>query len=37
MDFNHEYLHHIYQPCMPHILEALNSHANQTKTEDYTS
>lgn len=37
VDFNREYLHHIYQPCMPHILEALNSQANQTKTEDYTS
>ncbi|KAJ5813065.1 hypothetical protein N7447_010088 [Penicillium robsamsonii] len=41
MDFNREYLHHIYQPCMPHVLEALNAQANQTgiinKTEDYTS
>ncbi|KAJ6183905.1 hypothetical protein N7519_005206 [Penicillium mononematosum] len=36
VDFNREYLHHIYQPCMPHILEALNSQA-RTKTEDYTS
>ncbi|KAK0389003.1 hypothetical protein NLU13_2580 [Sarocladium strictum] len=24
-DFNLEYQHHIYQPCLPHILEALNS------------
>lgn len=23
-DFNMEYLHHIYQPCLPHILEAFN-------------
>ncbi|CAI7649230.1 unnamed protein product [Penicillium crustosum] len=37
VDFNREYLHHVYQPCMPHILEALNSQANLTKTEDYTS
>ena len=25
VDFNREYLHHIYQPCMPHVLAALNS------------
>ncbi|KAG0153655.1 hypothetical protein PDIDSM_2309 [Penicillium digitatum] len=37
VDFNREYLHHLYQPCMPHILEALNSQANQTRTENYTS
>ncbi|KAJ5479838.1 hypothetical protein N7530_005347 [Penicillium desertorum] len=37
VDFNREYLHHIYQPCIPHILEALNSQANKTKTEDYAS
>lgn len=24
-DFNLEYLHHIYQPCLPHILGALNT------------
>ncbi|KAJ5239117.1 hypothetical protein N7468_003736 [Penicillium chermesinum] len=24
-DFNREYLHHIYQPCMPQILGALNN------------
>ncbi|KND91825.1 hypothetical protein TOPH_03368 [Tolypocladium ophioglossoides CBS 100239] len=24
-DFNLEYLHHIYQPCLPHILEAFNA------------
>ncbi|KAF4978470.1 hypothetical protein FZEAL_5156 [Fusarium zealandicum] len=23
-DFNLEYSHHIYQPCLPHVLEALN-------------
>lgn len=36
VDFNREYLHHIYQPCMPHILEALNSQT-RSKTENYTS
>ncbi|PWY69107.1 alkaline phosphatase-like protein [Aspergillus heteromorphus CBS 117.55] len=24
VDFNREYDHHIYQPCMPHILDAFN-------------
>ncbi|KAF6830579.1 sulfatase domain protein [Colletotrichum plurivorum] len=24
-DFNLEYLHHIYQPCLPHIFDALNT------------
>ncbi|CDM31346.1 hypothetical protein DTO013E5_8 [Penicillium roqueforti] len=37
VDFNREYLYHIYQPCLPHILEALNAQANRTKTEDYTT
>lgn len=32
VDFNREYLHHIYQPCMPHILEALNAQINTTHT-----
>ena len=25
VDFNKEYLHHIYEPCMPHIFDALNA------------
>lgn len=40
VDFNKEYLYHIYQPCMPHILEALNSQTNKTKhpkLDDYKS
>jgi hypothetical protein len=40
VDFNKEYLYHIYQPCMPHILEALNAQANKTeniKPDDYTT
>jgi hypothetical protein len=40
VDFNKEYLYHIYQPCMPHILEALNAQANRTqnfKADDYTT
>ncbi|KAM5374705.1 hypothetical protein ACJZ2D_006349 [Fusarium nematophilum] len=32
-DFNLEYSHHIYQPCLPHILEALNkAEGTQTTT-----
>ncbi|KAJ5537250.1 hypothetical protein N7513_010436 [Penicillium frequentans] len=31
VDFNREYLHHIYEPCMPHILNALNMMPNVTK------
>lgn len=36
-DFNREYLHHIYQPCMPHILQALNAQSNGPKTDNFTS
>ncbi|KAK7426228.1 hypothetical protein QQZ08_007258 [Neonectria magnoliae] len=31
-DFNLEYSHHIYQPCLPHVLEALNR-AEDAETE----
>lgn len=35
---NLEYSHDIYQPCLPHILEALNNQPNITsETEDWTS
>ncbi|KAJ5102260.1 hypothetical protein NUU61_004482 [Penicillium alfredii] len=38
MDFSREYNYHIYQPCMPHILGALNTQLNNTPTTDnYTS
>lgn len=31
-DFNIEYSHHIYQPCLPQIFEALNSIDDKNKT-----
>lgn len=35
---NHEYHHDAYQPCLPHILEALNAQPNRTtETEDWSS
>ncbi|KAJ5690745.1 hypothetical protein N7462_005137 [Penicillium macrosclerotiorum] len=40
VDFNREYLHHIYEPCMPQIFNALNSLSNtssEAKTNDYTT
>jgi len=41
VDFNREYLHHIYEPCMPQLLSALNSLSNNTKgtntSDDYTT
>jgi hypothetical protein len=30
VEANLEYLHDIYQPCLPHILEALNNQPNIT-------
>ncbi|KAJ5584914.1 uncharacterized protein N7459_004714 [Penicillium hispanicum] len=33
VDFNQEYHHHIYEPCMPHILTALNEMHNTPKAE----
>ncbi|CAG7922239.1 unnamed protein product [Penicillium olsonii] len=37
VDFNQEYLYHIYQPCMPHILNALNGQINQTVSYSNTT
>jgi hypothetical protein len=41
VDFNREYLYHIYQPCLPHVLEALNTQFNETENatenDNYTS
>ncbi|XHG02953.1 hypothetical protein AWENTII_006272 [Aspergillus wentii] len=44
VDFNKEYLHHIYQPCMPHIFDAISAQYNGTdktketnRTDDFTS
>jgi hypothetical protein len=35
---NLEYRHDIYQPCLPHIFEALNAQPNRTtETEDWTA
>ncbi|KAL2833138.1 alkaline-phosphatase-like protein [Aspergillus pseudoustus] len=35
-DFNREYKYHIYQPCMPHVLNALSHQTDITeKNEDY--
>ncbi|KAF7165035.1 hypothetical protein CNMCM5623_009387 [Aspergillus felis] len=31
-DFNREYKHHIYQPCMPHVLNALNHQIDLVNT-----
>lgn len=36
VDFNHEYEHHIYQPCMPHILDVLSAGTNNSKSNDFT-
>ncbi|KPM42774.1 hypothetical protein AK830_g3784 [Neonectria ditissima] len=37
-DFNLEYSHHIYQPCLPHVLDALNKvGAVDTETTDRDS
>jgi arylsulfatase A-like enzyme len=37
-DFNREYKHHIYQPCMPHVLNALNHQIDVgNTTQDFTS
>lgn len=41
VDFNREYLHHMYEPCMPQLLSALNSLSNNTKvakkSDDFTT
>ncbi|RFU71995.1 sulfatase domain [Trichoderma arundinaceum] len=40
-DFNAEYTHHIYQPCLPHIFDAMNlglgNSSKDTKKDDFTS
>lgn len=37
-DFNVDYQYHIYQPCMPQIIDALSAHYNHTpRTNDFTS
>ncbi|KAJ5475136.1 hypothetical protein N7539_008202 [Penicillium diatomitis] len=36
VDFNHEYEHHIYQPCMPHILDMLSTLTNNSHSKDFT-
>lgn len=36
IDFNKEYEHHIYQPCLPQILEVLSAQTNDSKSSDYT-
>lgn len=36
VDFNHEHEHHIYQPCMPHILDVLSAGTNNSKSNDFT-
>ncbi|KAH2272923.1 hypothetical protein KXW96_005194 [Aspergillus fumigatus] len=37
-DFNREYKHHIYQPCMPHVLNALTRQIDMAnRTDDFTS
>ena len=35
VDFNKEYLHHIYQPCMPQIFTALNEMHNSSKRAEF--
>jgi arylsulfatase A-like enzyme len=35
VDFNHEYEHHIYQPCMPHVLDVLSANTNNSKSKDF--
>ncbi|KAE8154659.1 alkaline-phosphatase-like protein [Aspergillus avenaceus] len=37
-DFNREYKQHIYQPCMPHVLNALSQQHDVTSdTDDFTA
>ncbi|KAJ6134459.1 hypothetical protein N7523_000781 [Penicillium sp. IBT 18751x] len=35
VDFNHEYEHHIYQPCMPHVLDVLSANTNNSKSNHF--
>lgn len=37
-DFNREYKHHIYQPCIPHILDVLNEQSDMAnKSDDFAT
>lgn len=36
VDFNHEYEHHIYQPCMPDVLDVLSAGTNNSKSGNFT-
>jgi hypothetical protein len=36
-DFNREYKYHIYQPCMPHIMDVLNRQSDVNKSDDFTT
>ncbi|GJN69696.1 hypothetical protein PLICBS_003746 [Purpureocillium lilacinum] len=36
-DFNVEYQNHIYQPCLPHILDVFNKLGGTNSTDDFTS
>lgn len=35
IDFNKEYEHHIYNPCMPQVLDVLSAGTNNSKSSDY--
>ena len=38
VDFNREFSHHIYQPCLAHILEAMNARSRMNNaTDDFTT
>ncbi|KAJ5641502.1 hypothetical protein N7490_005502 [Penicillium lividum] len=37
MDFNREYEHHIYQPCMPQVLDVLSASTNDSGSSDFTN
>ena len=36
-DFNHEFEHNIYQPCMPHVLDVLSATTNTSDESDFRS
>lgn len=37
-DFNREYKYHVYQPCIPHVLDVLNQQPDITnKSDDFTT
>ncbi|KAJ5664673.1 hypothetical protein N7462_011486 [Penicillium macrosclerotiorum] len=37
VDFNHEFEHHIYQPCLPQVLDVLSAKTNNSKSDDFTN